>query len=94
MNLRRFFIRDINTVGRKERIVAGIVSTGIGGALIIWQETSEGASLEGSVLRVAISAGLAIVAVKIYNQYVKRTKQAAKELKGTETQTEKKVTPN
>lgn len=73
------WIRDINTVGRKERIAAGIISTIVGGALIVWQETSEGASLDGSVLRVAISVGMAVIAVACYNQYLKRKAKQQKE---------------
>ena len=81
----KFFIRDITKVGKKERLAAGIVSTIVGGAFIIWQETSDGASLDGSILRVAISIVAAIVVVRIYNHWKEgrtKTKQNTANQKG------------
>lgn len=72
------WVRDINTVGRKERVAAGVVSTIVGGALIVWQETSEGASLEGSILRVGIATVMGIVACVVYSRYQKRKAEEQK----------------
>jgi hypothetical protein len=73
------FVRDINTVGRKERIAAGVVSTVVGSALIVWQETSEGSAIEDSLLRVGVALVMGVVACVAYGRYQKAKAQDRKE---------------
>lgn len=72
MNPGRFFIRDIRKVSRRERIIAGISGTIIGGALICYMEYLEGEQLQYSLLCVGISIVAGIAAANIYNRYKAR----------------------
>lgn len=66
------FIRDYTTIGKRERLAAGVVNTILSIAIILYVDSTMGTPLQTSVLNICITAIVGLAFLYGYGRLQKR----------------------